>query len=100
MPQLYKIHSMVEKTLVEKPFTRDSDEDLYIEVCNAICPEAMQSGFAFVLKNRAALGLPNYESVGRCRRKLQEHNPLLRASKKADDARYESFKEYLDYVSD
>ncbi|MCQ2369238.1 MAG: hypothetical protein MJ007_02040 [Paludibacteraceae bacterium] len=55
--------------------------------------------FETVLMERKRLGFPNIESVGRCRRKIQEHNPLLRADKAVIDARYDNFKEVLDYVS-
>lgn len=99
--KLYDVHSLVESELVKHPQTRNSDTDLYISICERLNPGVTDRfSFAYVLKNRRDLGLPNLESVGRCRRKLQEHNPLLRADKAVDDLRYEEWKEVREYVKD
>lgn len=99
--KLYDIHKLVEAELVNNPDARNSDITLYIAICNRLNPGVVDAfPFSYVMKNRADLGLPLFESVGRCRRKLQEHNALLRADPRVVDRRYRQWKEVRDYVKD
>lgn len=98
MNELTKLHFIVGEMLVKFPETRDSDALLYVKICESINPIACNMPFAKVLLNRKDYGFPNYESVGRIRRKLQEHNPLLRADATVEDGRYENWKEYRAYA--
>lgn len=90
---------IVERVLAEEPSTRDDDIELYLKVCEICNPLALNMNFEAVLRNRALLGLPNIESVGRTRRKLQETHKEYRGSARATDARFEKFKEVLEYVT-
>lgn len=80
------------------PEARDCDETLYIMYCDSINPTYCNLTRREFAQQRAFLGLPTIESVGRARRKLQEKRPDLRASKEATDKRYEEWKEVREYV--
>ncbi len=84
--------------LINHPEARDSDETLYIMYCDSINPTFCNLSRREFAQQRAFLGLPTIESVGRARRKLQETKPELRASKDATDKRYEEWKEVREYV--
>lgn len=91
---------IVEQVLREKPETRKNNNKLYMEVCLLINPMCANLDAGFFLDNIGELGLPQYESVTRARRKLQADNEELRADKETIDARYEVFKEVLEYVTE
>lgn len=98
MKNIQKIASIVEDSLRQNPKTRNSDAELYIDVCTKINPDVAYLGFLYVFNNRNDLGIPNYESVRRSRQKLQHDNPDLRADESVTDARYEAWKEVRSYV--
>lgn len=100
MDDLYRVHSLVETMLIEDPETRNSDSLLYLRICERIDPRTPNMPLSTIITKRKDLGLPNIETVGRVRRKIQANNALLRATKRVEDARYERFKETLDYVTD
>lgn len=97
---IYYIHDLVEEALKNDPHTRDDDSLLYIKVCSRMNPITLKMDFETVMKHRADFGIPSFETVGRCRRRIQENNPHLRASEKATNGRYKRWKEVMDYVSD
>jgi len=99
MKGIYYTHQLVEDALINDPKLRDDDNLLYISVCKRINPHVIGMNFEDVLTNRSSMGIPSIETVGRCRRKIQETHPNLRSSKKAEDARYDQFKEVMEYVS-
>lgn len=99
MKTIFYVSDLVEDALKSDPKLRDDDNLLYIKICQKLNPVVLGMEFSTVLEHRASLGIPSIETVGRCRRKLQEFNPELRASKKATDARYDQFKEVMEYVS-
>lgn len=100
MKDIYKVHKLVEDMLVANPDTRNSDQYLYLKICEQIEPRIAMMPYAQVIFERKRMGLPNLDTVTRARRRIQEHNPLLRATKKVDDARFENFKVVLNYVKD
>jgi len=93
------LQEIVEQVLVEKPETRDSDFELYRIVSRRIAPLIKGVSFDEVLSRANDYGIPPFESVRRVRQKLQQYNPLLRASIEVQDMRYENWKEVMDYVS-
>lgn len=97
--KLNQLHPRVEKMLINFPETRDSDALLYVKICESINPIACNMPFSKVVLNRKEYGFPNYESVGRVRRKIQETNPLLRASLMVSVGRFESEAEYYEYAN-
>lgn len=92
------VQELVEESLISDPNTRNSDKVLYISVVNKINPAILRMPMETVLLNEKNLNIPSIESVGRARRKIQEYNPLLRANKAVDNARYEQWKEYREYA--
>ena len=73
----------VEKMLLRYPGLRDNDERLMANVWYKFIGDntlTYTSGFN-VLSMLSKGKLPSYESVSRCRRKIQEINPELRGEK-------------------
>lgn len=95
--KLPKVEKMVAEILVANPAARDSDELLVICLYRDYYGIGNES-FADVLMMRRRLGLPSQETIGRCRRKLQEQNPLVygsSANTKSKRAKAENeFKDY------
>lgn len=95
---LKTVSELVKHQLEQYPATRDNDQLLYYRVCEAINPKALTSNFGYVTLNRKDFELPSIETVGRCRRKLQEKNPELRASKEVEGFRAEREAEFREYA--
>lgn len=95
--KLPKVEGMVASILLEYPNTRDSDELLTICLYRDYYGIGNES-FADVLMMRRQLGLPSMETIGRCRRKLQERFPLVYGSsantKSKRASAVDEFKEY------
>lgn len=88
----------VREILEEFPEARDDDMLLYLRVCQRNNQFACTLPLETVLANHEQLGLYNYDSVNRARRKLQEAYPILRGSKRATDARFKRWKEMREYA--
>lgn len=92
---------LVKAILTENPETRNSDRLLYVELTKYYSEKFNFDigGFPFssVLLNLDSWGLPEIETVGRCRRKLQRDYPELRANDTVEGfrtVRQEEFKRY------
>ena len=80
------VRDVVETLLTENPHLRDDDQKLlanvyWVRISKTLYPklnEEQMDGVKKVLKEIADANLPNFQSVSRCRRKLQEENPELR----------------------
>ena len=84
MSSLNKYSKVVRQVLREIPYTRNSDEALYVHVINRLAREQgvsliSQLPLAQFFNVRQALSLPTIESIGRMRRKAQEEFADLRA---------------------
>lgn len=89
------IEPMVEKALRENKETRKDDFVLYYEVAKQIVnPDITLKG---ALLNHKKLGLPPFESVSRCRRKLQERDNSLKDTETAT-YREAQEQEFIDYA--
>lgn len=77
MDDLKNITKTVTKILTECPDARNSDQELYFQVCRLMNPKCLNTPFGIVLKCRNELGIPSIESVGRIRRKVVECHPEL-----------------------
>lgn len=89
------IHNMVLETLQRIPETRSSDRVLISEVYDNF----YGVGNVAFWKVMEQMGgeLPSFETITRCRRKIQETHPDLRAVKEVEqerDNRQIEFKEY------
>ena len=100
MRTLAKMYDVVYDVLTEFPETRDSDYKLFLKVCDKVCenPSVLKLPFDHVLKYRKTLGVPNFESVGRARRKVQEEHILLRSSAEVQTEKNITEEMVLDFV--
>ena len=80
MKKLFSVKNEVRHFLVKYPVLRDSDERLMANICDKyIGKRDLNEMNAEDLLSSLAQGLlPSYESISRCRRKLQEKCPNLR----------------------
>lgn len=99
--EMTQLQERVRSILLTDERTRNSDDRLYIAIVNQICGEKgivpNTITFSNFFTNRKELGFPSYESVGRARRKLQEHDESLRADERVETVRIlreEGFREW------
>lgn len=83
LKELNTTTNLVKGILEEYPDTRNSDNILYVRVCEHIGREhginINKMSMPFSLLNLKDYNMPQYETVGRCRRKLQAEYPELQA---------------------
>ena len=81
MKKLFSVIDEVEKFLTEYPVLRDDDEKLMANIWNKHLGDITYVNGEDILKMLANHELPSYESISRCRRKIQELKPKLRGEK-------------------
>ena len=96
MSKLNTMEKVVLQVLEESPLARKDDYVLMWLVCERVKPEIVEKPFANVLYHHKALGLPNWETVTRCRRKIQEKRPDLVVPDTERKRRKEE-QEYIEY---
>ena len=77
--EIPKVEDMVKDELIENPKTRESDELLTVYIYHDYFGIRNES-FVDIMLRRKELGIPSMETIGRCRRKLQEKYPLIYGS--------------------
>ena len=90
MRDLYRIQDLVQDILTKDEKARNSDTYLYHEVCKRVNGEVLTVPFGAVLNDFNSYKVPNIESVGRARRKLQAQFPDLRPKKAVEEKRLEN----------
>lgn len=102
--KIYLIEDYVKMALETRPATRSDDFLLITEVIGNMVPataDAMYApGFHDVMVNHELYGLPSFETITRCRRKLQKMQPELKPNKEAEIARFNEQQEYERYGLD
>lgn len=98
MNKLYKVEDIVYQVLKEVPEARKDDFVLVAEVYNRIQPLINNVSFNQVMLAHKELGLPYFESISRCRRRLQNIFEELRPSKEVQEARDEEQLVYREYA--
>lgn len=98
MSRLQKIKTQVEYLLKISPKDRDDDCVLIADIYERYYGIGEDVGFLDVMRNRKAYGVPSFETIGRCRRKVQEENPRLRGSKAKQKERQIAFDEFYDFA--
>lgn len=83
MAQLKSMEKIVYEVLNFSPLARKDDYVLMWLVCEKLTPDLCNKPFGDVMYNHKDFKLPNWETVTRCRRKLQEKHPELRNPKTA-----------------
>lgn len=95
MAKLKAYENLVLKALEESPETRKDDFLLMLKVCEYKELNTNLS-FGYAIKNHNEIGLPNWKTVERCRRKIQNARPELKDFKTAKNRSKEE-KEYREY---
>lgn len=101
MNNLTNASALVKEILVEVPAARDSDNLLFYLVCKKVLADNGKNidsmGFGKLFLSLHKYGLPQFETVGRVRRKLQQTFPELQSSSEVRSGRMnhcDSFKEF------
>jgi hypothetical protein len=87
MKRIKEVTDTTKKVLEEIPVTRNSDDLLYLKVCERYNSSVLNMPFWYVFANRKALGIPFFESVRRPRQKLQAAYPELCGSDEVEAQR-------------
>ena len=97
MSKLHTMEKVVLRVLESIPAARSDDYVLMWYVCCEVKPEITEMPFAYVLCHHKLLGMPNWETVTRCRRKIQEKRPDLISPDTARKRKREE-TEYREYA--
>lgn len=97
MSKMKCVEKIVLQVLEEQPRTRADDYLLMLYVTAKTNVDLLNTPFADVMLGRHINGLPNWETVTRCRRKIQEKRPDLIAPNTAKHRRLQE-KEYREYA--
>ena len=104
--EIIKLYDLVKKLLQEKEELRGNDDLLYLTVIKIVHPywnnghittnvENMTIGEFFTYRKNA--DIPTFESVSRCRRKVQEEKPDMKPCKKIQEARTKQEEEFYNW---
>lgn len=99
MAEFETTEKLVHKILINNPSTRFSDYNLFVAVVRKLKPELLRlpiEEFFTTVKGKDS-GIPKYETVTRCRRKIQANNPELKEPHTAQK-RAEQETEYKAYA--
>lgn len=96
--ELQTITAIVKGILEHDPDARNSDEYLYLKVCERFGGIYMNLPFWKVFLNRKKYGLPSFETCGRARRKLQEKHPELAGNSTVEAHRTMNEEVFRDYA--
>lgn len=78
MAKLKELEPVVKKILKDNPPTRGDDDLLYLYVLHEMKLNPKDYNAESFLLNYRKLGIPTIETVGRCRRKIQEKDKTLK----------------------
>ena len=98
MTDLNTIYALVKNILEDDTKARGNDMWLYLQVCKIKNLDAVAQPFYIVMQRTSELGLPNFESVSRARRKVQMEHEELKPSKEIQDARGEYEQMYFEWA--
>jgi hypothetical protein len=95
--KLSEREAKVRRILELFPEARDSDRTLTLLYHTLICGINSNAPYAEVMSTE---GLPSEESLGRCRRRIQEKDESLRGTKAKEKIRLEEQVAYIEYATD
>lgn len=84
---LESMEKVVLQVLEESLYARQDDYVLMYLVCEKINPEILKKPLNIALYNHNELGLPNFDTITRARRKIQANRPDLKIEKTAKNRR-------------
>lgn len=96
--ELKNTSDIVKVILQRYPDTRNSDDLLYLKVCEYVNGTHISLPFWKVIQERKDFGYPPFESVRRSRQKLQATYPELASSKVVEVQREENEKIYKEFA--
>lgn len=96
MSKLNTMEKVVAEILEHNLQARKDDYILMVSVCEKLCPEILNYPFWVVMQNHYTNNLPNWETISRCRRKIQEKRPDLIVPDTERKRRKEE-QEYIEY---
>ena len=96
--KLRELEKAVRRILTDNPATRGSDDLLYVYYLDYIGFDTSRFTVRDFLLSYRKYKIPTVESVGRCRRKLQEKNESLKPTKDIELKRRELEKSFYDYA--
>lgn len=100
LEDIYSTEGLVKEVLENFPDTRSSDSLLYVKICKMINPKIARMPYERVMLEADKLGIPRYDSVSRCRRKVQAEYKELRGDKKTTGYRFLRWKVFREYATD
>lgn len=95
--KLYRLEDMVREILKRNEKARDDDRELTLRVHMNYYGISPYAPYCEVMWNER---IPSQESIGRCRRKIQETDFSLRGSKAKEKIRLAEQSDYIDYALD
>lgn len=93
--KLYRLEDMVREILEQNERARDDDRELTLRVHMDYYGINPYAPYCEVMWNDK---IPSQESIGRCRRKIQETDFKLRGSKAKEEIRMDEQEVYIDYA--
>lgn len=100
MQNLKTIEQKVRAILELDADARNDDMTLYVRICDTYIKGISHQKMNVVLLQYKLLGLPNFESVSRIRRKLQANYPELMGSTRIQQNRTEQERVYRVYCKE
>ena len=92
-----KLENLIVKILRQDIESRNSDNRLYVAVIDSLVTNGSSMSVKDLFLNQKKLGIPPYESVSRCRRRVQSDYPELRGNNDIVKARRQKETEFKDY---
>lgn len=96
--ELKNTSDIVKVILQRYPDTRNSDDLLYLKVCEYVNGTHISLPFWKVIQDRKDFGYPPFESVRRSRQKLQATYPELASNKVVEAKRTQNEKIYEEFA--
>lgn len=97
--KLFETKALVKEVLEENEKARNSDNELYVEVCYRVNPYALTVPFAEVIGNLDKYGIPPFETVRRSRQLIQAERPDLRPNDEVALFRAENETAYKEFAT-
>ena len=104
--EIIKLYDLVKKLLKEKEELRGDDDLLYLSVIRIVHPywnnahintNIEHAPIGEFFKMRKSAKIPTFESVTRCRRKVQEENAELKPCEEIQEARDNKREEFYNW---
>lgn len=97
--ELTKLSEIIKPLLLKSENCRSSDDFLYCEVIKNIYPNILNFTAEQFFYKRKDYKIPSFESVSRCRRKLQEQYECLKPCKKVQESRKQQEEKFYNFAT-